>query len=41
MDEEQACEAYWDVRDTLQEIIDSGQRGSKEELLVELEDDLT
>ena len=41
MDEEQACEAYWEARDILQEIIDSGERGSKEEILRELgEEDL-
>ena len=40
MNDEQASIAYWEARDLLQEVIDSGQRGSKEEILEELEEDL-
>ena len=39
MNEEQASEAYWKVVNQLQEIIDSGSRGSKEDILADLEDD--
>jgi len=39
MNEEQASEAYWKARDLLQEVIDSGCRGTKEEILEELEDE--
>ena len=40
MDEEQASEVYWRAVNLFQEVIDSGYRGGKEEILVELEDDL-
>ena len=41
MTEEQACEAYWKARDLLDEVIASGYHGNKEEVWLELEDDLT
>lgn len=41
MNEEDASIAYWHARELLQEVIDSEQRGSKEEILEELKDDLT
>jgi len=41
MNEEQASEAYWRAVNLFQEVIDSGHRGGKEKILVELEDDLT
>lgn len=37
----EAAEAYWKARDILQKIIESGERGPKEELLEALEEDLT
>ena len=40
MTEEQACEAYWKARDLLDEVIASGYHGNKEEVWLELEDDL-
>lgn len=40
MNEEQASEVYWKARDLLQEVIDSGHRGDKDDILAELEDDL-
>lgn len=40
MTEEQASEKYWKARDLLDEIIASGQRGSRQDILDELEDDL-
>ena len=40
MNEEEACVAYWEVRNKLQEIIDSGERGTKESILEELEEDI-
>ncbi len=41
MNEEEASVAYWKARDILDEVIESGQRGSKEDILEELESDLT
>ena len=41
MNEEQASLEYWRARDILQEVIDSGCRGSKEDILEELEGDLS
>ena len=40
MDEEQAFLAYEEVKDLLNEIIESGQRGSRQDLLDELDNDL-
>ncbi len=40
MTEEETSVTYWDARDSLQKVIDSGWRGSKEEILEELNNDL-
>lgn len=40
MNEEQASEAYWKVVSILDEIIASGQRGSRQDILDELNNDL-
>ena len=40
MTEEQASEKYWKAVFLLREVVESEQRGSKEELFEELEDDL-
>jgi len=40
MTEEQASEKYWDAIYKLREVIESGQRGSRQDILDELEDDL-
>lgn len=40
MNEEQASEAYWRARDLLQDVIDSGARGSAQDIIDELGDDL-
>ncbi len=40
MTEEQASVAYWEARDLLQTVIDSGHRGDLDDILMELEDDL-
>lgn len=40
MDEEQAFLAYEEVKKLLNEMIESGQRGSRQDLLDELDDDL-
>ena len=41
MTEDQASEQYWKAVHALQEVIDSGHRGDKSEVLSEVEDDLT
>ncbi len=41
MDENEASVEYWSAVNKLQSVIDSGARGSKGEILEELEDDLT
>jgi len=40
MDEDKASEIYWQAVHLLQEVIDSGHRGSEEDILEELEEDL-
>lgn len=40
MDELEVAELYWKARDILQKIIDSGERGSKDDVIEELENDL-
>ena len=40
MNAEQASHEYWKAINTLQEIIDSGERGDKDELLAQIEDNL-
>lgn len=40
MDEEEASIKYWDAVYKLREVIEGGQRGSKEEIFEELENDL-
>ena len=40
MNEEQASEAYWKAVNILQEVIDSGARGGREDILAELDGDL-
>jgi len=41
MDEEQASIDYWQAVGLLQEIINSGERGSKEDVMDGLDDDLS
>ncbi len=41
MTEEQASVEYWKAVAILQEVIDSGQRDGKADILEELEDDLS
>lgn len=40
MDENQASVEYWEAVGRLNDVIESGHRGSREEVLDELEDDL-
>jgi len=40
MEGEHECETYWFAVGLLQEVINSGFRGSKEDILEELENDL-
>ena len=40
MNEEEACVEYWKLVDRLQELIDSGHRDGKDDILAELEGDL-
>ncbi len=40
MNEEQASVEYYRAKDSLQEVISSGYRGDKDEVLGELEEDL-
>ena len=40
MNDKQATEAYYKARNLLKEVIASGHRGDREEVLMELEDDL-
>ena len=40
MNEEQAAEKYWKARDLLDEVVASRHRGDKDDVILELEDDL-
>jgi len=40
MDEEQASEEYWSAVNRLNEIIESGHRGSRSEVSTSLDEDL-
>lgn len=40
MDEAESCEAYWKAVRILTDVIDSGFRGTKQDIIEELEDDL-
>jgi len=40
MTEEQASETYWRARDLLDEVVASGHRGGRQDILDELDDDL-